>query len=842
MKPAALAAVWLGGLVLAWQFYAAGLALTFILAALALTVALLLALLRRRLPSVPLLSPWPALLLAVFLLAAGRYSAAATVPPALLERDRQDVTVRGQVVSDPEPTATRVKFQLALTEIHRGLGQDWQPQTGQILVYAPPPAELVQSASRQPPYLRYGDLLEIPGSLHRPQPFADFDYPAYLESQGIAAVLWSHETEWRGAAAAGPWLRFRAAVYDQRRRMARSIDAALPANQAALAQAILLGLRGQLTDDIVQNFRQTGVSHLLAISGLHLGILLALTLGAFRGLLGNHTPAPLLLTLVAVWLYTLLSGASPSVMRAALMGSVYLGLLSIGRPRDTLLPALAFAAIAMTALEPRLISRISFQLSFAAMVGIALALPWQDALSRAIAGQFYAQRSIGLTAAGMLLNFLTSAIIIGAAATLTTTPLVAYHFGQLPLLGIPTTILAAPLLPFALVGGLTTALAGLLHPVLAQLAAIPAAVPLTALLLLVDWIPGWMAAATLSGPATLLCCALMLAALLLSHRLTSWRSPLGRFLAELRQERVLPALGFTADGRPRSPGRWISLGGVALILVVAVLYLATSLFGRADGRLHIHFFDIGQGDSALIVTPGGRQILVDGGPDAAGAARALAAVLPPFDRRLDAVALTHLDADHSRGLLQILQTYQADTVLAGRPDPDSPLYPQWRRALSHQDVPPRYLNAGQTLTLEDDVTLEILHPPATPLRGPLGNGNNSSLVMRLVYGDIRFLLTGDIEAAAEYYLLRRRPDLQSQVLKVAHHGSKSSTTAAFIKAVNPQWAVISAGVDNSYGHPHPSVVSRLENALGATALYRTDRHGRIHFTTDGKKLWVQTEK
>lgn len=114
--------------------------------------------------------------------------------------------------------------------------------------------------------------------------------------------------------------------------------------------------------------------------------------------------------------------------------------------------------------------------------------------------------------------------------------------------------------------------------------------------------------------------------------------------------------------------------------------------------------------------------------------------------------------------------------------------------------------------------------------------------MRLVYGDIRFLLAGDIEAVAERYLLRRNANLQSQVLKVAHHGSKSSTTAAFVQAVNPQWAVISAGVDNSYGHPHPSVVSRLEKALGENAIYQTAQHGNIHFTTDGKKLWVETEK
>ena len=842
MKPAALAAAWLAGLFLAWHSYTAGPAAPFLLAAIALTLALTLRLFRRRLPASPFLSPWLPLLLAMLLLGLGRYAAVAPAP-SFIERDKQEVTLRGQVIGDPEPTETRVKFRLAVSEIRRGPRRDWQPQTGQVLVFAPPPAELVRLPQRQPPYIRYGDLLEIPGSLQRPQPFADFDYPAYLESQGISAILWSYETAWLGADTDGVWPRFRAAVYDWRRQLARSMDATLPPAPAALAQAILLGLRGQLTDDIVQDFQKTGVSHFLAISGMHLGILLAMALGAFRGLLGRRTPAALLLTLAAVWLYVLLSGAAPSVVRAALMGSVYLGALALGRPRATLLPALALSVVAMTALEPRLISRISFQLSFAAMAGIILALPWQEAAARAIAAALHKPHLSWQSAAALPLRGLVSGLIIGAAATVATFPLIAFHFKELPLLGLPATILAAPLLPFALLGGLAAAVAGLLHPLLGQMVGIAAALPLTALLQLVAFIPDWTIGWHWADYRWLLTWyALMVAALLLADRLTSRRGIVGRFLDYLNQERPPPALGFTADGRPRSSGPYLGIAGLTVILAASALYLAAALFNQPDGKLHIHFFDVGQGDSALIVTPQGRQLLVDGGPANGGALRALSTVLPAWDKHLDAVAATHLDADHSRGLLKVLQTYQTDAVLAGVKDLDSPLYPQWRRTLDGGDYQPLYLTAGQTLTLEPGLTLEVLHPPAKPLRGPLWNSNNNSLALRLVYGDISFLLAGDIEAAAERYLLRRNANLQSQVLKVAHHGSKSSTTAAFVRAVNPQWAVISAGVDNSYGHPHPSVVSRLEKTLGESAIYQTAQHGNIHFSTDGERLWVETEK
>lgn len=846
MKAAALAAAWLAGLALAgWGYIAAGPAALFLLAAMSVIIALALGLLRRRLPAGPLLflgSPWPPLLLAMLLLAMGRY-AAAPAAPVLLDRDKQSVTIRGQVVSDPEATATRVKFRLALTEIRRIPGSDWQPQSAQILAFAPPPAELVRLPEREPPYIRYGDLLEIPGSLQRPQPFAGFDYPAYLENQGISAILWSYESAWLGPAEldAGPG--FRARIYDLRRQLARSMDAALPPEPAALAQALLLGLRGQLTEDVVQNFRQTGTSHLLAISGIHFGILLALTLGLLRGLLGRRTPAPLLLTLAAVGLYVVLSGASPSVVRAALMGSVYLGALALGRPRATLLPALAFSAVLMTALEPRLMARISFQLSFAAMVGIALALPWQAAASRAIAAQFQHSSTLWRVGGGLPLQGLVSGLIIGAAATVATFPLVAFHFKELPLLGLPATLLAAPLLPLALVGGLAAALAGLIHPLFGQAVGLAAALPLTALLQLVDGIPGWtIAREGGNGLGVLAWYALLIAALLLADRLTSGRGLAGRFRIPLNREPLPPLLGFTDSGRPRSPGAYLGLAGAAVILAASVLYMGAGLFQRADGKLHIHFFDVGQGDSALIVTPQGRQMLIDGGPDSAGAARALATVMPAWDKRLDAVAVTHLDADHSRGLLHTLESYRVDTVLVGVKDAESSLYPQWRRTLERQGYEPVYLTAGQTLTLEEGVTLEILHPPAIPLRGPLWNANNNSLVMRLVYGEMRFLLAGDIAAAAENYLIRRDAPLQSQVLKVAHHGSKSSTTAAFLRAVNPQWAVISAGADNSYGHPHPTIMARLEKLMGPEAIYQTAQQGTIHFSTDGQRLWVETEK
>lgn len=874
MKLTALAAAWLGGLALAYRWYDADPTPALLLALAALTLALLCRRLR--------LSPWPALLLALLLLGLWRYEVAGVAPPSLIPQGDGPVTVRGRIVNDPEATATRIKFRLEVSAIARRPGgrpperREWEPQTGKILVYAFPPAAL--ASERESPYFRYGDRLELPGTLQKPEPFAGFDYPAYLESLGIHAILWSREAVWLGGAAetgkadgneARLTRRLRAGIYELRRQLARSLDSALPPSQAALAQALLLGLRGQLPEEVVANFRQTGTSHLLAISGLHLGILLALSVGLFRRLLGRHTPLPLLLSLALIWLYVLVSGAPASVVRAAIMGSIYLGVLALGRPRDTLLPALALSAVAMTAFDPTIVSQISFQLSFAAMAGIVLALPGSAAVSENIASRFSRRcepNSHPVSRpdspwsnipwrpwAGVILGWIAAGVVISLAATLATFPLVAFNFKQLPLLGIPTTVLAAPLLPFALVGALVSALAGLVHPALGQVIGGPSAIPLAALLELVALVPGWTVSGAWDDSRLVWVWYVALVVILL---LTGGRgNRLGRLGRSLL--RRLPFFGnreegpdepdFDAASRRADAGSYFGIVGFGLILVVSGLYLLAEILGGSDGKLRVYFFDVGQGDSALIVTPRGRQILVDGGPDTWGAARALSGPLPPWDRSLDLVAATHLDADHSRGLLRVLETYRVGAVLAGVPNPESPLYPQWQRAVEQGEHSVAYLVAGQRITLEEGITLDTLHPPAVPLRGPLWNSNNTSLTLRLVYGEMSFLLTGDIEQEAERYLIRTasnpgQPSLESQVLKVAHHGSKSSTTAAFLRAVNPRWVVISAGRDNHYGHPHPSVMARLEAAVGEAGIFQTARHGTIEFSTDGRRLWVETER
>ena len=627
MKLVALAAAWIGGLLIGLEtnVYVPALVL------LSVAALFLACILRNR-----SLSTWPSLLALVVLM--GLVSVEVREGSDSLEPiyGRQSVTVRGLIISDPELSGPGVEFIMAVEAVDKGTG--WEEARGKVLVVARPPSELI--GEREEPFFRYGDALELAGRLEMPPALGDFDFGAYLANQGIHSTLAYPEILLTGDDGGNPAQGF---IYSLRRRVSRGIDRALPEPQASLAQDLLLGLRGRLPQDITEDFRSTGTSHLLAISGLHVGVLLAMTLGAGVWLMGRRRQLYLLLPLASIWLYALLSGLSPSVERAAIMGSVYLLALALGRPRS-ILPALALAAAVMAGLDPPVLKQVSFQLSFTAVAGIAplttsRSLPWS------LAWQF-SLGSDGLW--GVLARGLVLALAVSVAATLATLPLVAFNFQHIPTLGIPATALALPALPFLLLSSALAGVAGIAHPlageVLGWVAWVPLEYPIR-LVHLFSQVPGSdLSVSAFSGHLVWAYYGIFALVLLL----LGGRGSLRRLLVNLlpvRQEEapgdrvVAPKIGFPA-------GLYLLLGvGLSVVAAILWFYVVTG----PDGKLHVHFLDVGQGDSVLMVTPEGKQVLVDGGPGALSAARAVGRNIPFWDRDLDMVVLTHPDEDHFRG-------------------------------------------------------------------------------------------------------------------------------------------------------------------------------------------------
>lgn len=239
----------------------------------------------------------------------------------------------------------------------------------------------------------------------------------------------------------------------------------------------------------------------------------------------------------------------------------------------------------------------------------------------------------------------------------------------------------------------------------------------------------------------------------------------------------------------------------------------------------------------FIQTPSGQQILVDGGPDPEKACLALGDKLPFWDKSLDLVVLTHPEDDHLVGLLEVLRHYKVEQVLEPGFDHDTLAYEEWLRLIDAKHMKRITASAGQQIDLGDGIMIEVLHPKEELMEGTESDANNNSIVLRLVWNEISFLLTGDIYEEAEREILYEGYKLDSTVLKVAHHGSTTSTSPHFLAAVDPQAAIISVGKDNPFGHPSDETLARLNGVQ----VYRTDEEGTITFTSDGRKLWVQTD-
>jgi competence protein ComEC len=287
-----------------------------------------------------------------------------------------------------------------------------------------------------------------------------------------------------------------------------------------------------------------------------------------------------------------------------------------------------------------------------------------------------------------------------------------------------------------------------------------------------------------------------------------------------------PRLGF-------SP-KWLILP----LLIAAILVWSVALT-MPDDKLHVSFLDVGQGDAVLIQTPNGQYILIDGGPDPQRINLELSERLPFWDRTIDLVVCTQPHADHITGLVEVLQRYKVKQALDPGVSYDSAIYQEWFRLIEDKEIECEIARSGHEIDLGNGVKMEVLNPPESLWEGTDDDVDNNGVVLRLSWDNVSFLFTADIRKDLEFELIGQRANLRSTVLKIAHHGSDTSTSQHFLAVVDPEVAVICVGADNPFGHPSPEVLERLTDRLGEDHVYRTDDNGTIEFITDGENLWVK---
>ncbi|MFQ6020392.1 MAG: ComEC/Rec2 family competence protein, partial [Dehalococcoidia bacterium] len=469
--------------------------------------------------------------------------------------------------------------------------------------------------------------------------------------------------------------------------------------------------------------------------------------------------------------------------------------------------------------QPLLAKDVSFQLSFAATLGLMTLAPTLRARAEAMIVRWPTVAGLPLTRPTIELMAITLAAI---AFTL---PITAVNFGRISIIAPLANLLAVPAFVAVIITAAVTAVVGLFQPA-ADLLVWLAWPPVAYMIVVVDLL------------ADLPFASLELRGVGVGHAIAYYAALAGGVWL-LSRPRRQPG---PARGLPRLPPlawpRFLPWQGVALALALGSALLWLSISAPAGGRLSATFLDVGQGDAILIRGPQGHTVLVDGGPSGEAVLTALGRHLPFWDDSLDLVVLTHADADHLTGLLAILDRYDVGAVLAGPPEADSAEYEAWRRLIAEKEVPYQQVQGGDGIDLGQGARILILHPPPTPLAGTGSDANNNSLVLRLVMGRASILLTADLETEGEFALLAESPSLHSVAFQVPHHGSRTSSSLELLRDVQPLVAVVSVGADNRYGHPSPDVLERLPSKR----IYRTDLYGDITVSSDGHKLWMETQR
>lgn len=663
--------------------------------------------------------------------------------------------------------------------------------------------------SEKPKNLRRGDRVRVRGRISPIRSSRNPGAPHFQNNAPVFAATLSAPSLLVKTGVSSFYIR---SLFDEKRAaLSAFLDAALDPSVAAVAKALALGETTALDFETKNHFRRAGCAHLLAVSGLHLGLAAALIfIGLRRALLFTPLAAKTDTGRIAAFFavfptvaFTLITGCRTPQIRACVMACAALFARVQKRPQGSV-EALFAAAVAVLCVSPSSLKEAGFQLSFAAAAGFLFVFSRREKENAQSPDKDNGRlQKIYLAFARLLRATL--------AASAVSWPLTLLHFGSVSWISPLTNLIAVPLVSFFLLPLLfLTLLVESISPSAAAWMLRPAAGTIEALCGFLKWVSNFPC--TLESPG---------------------------FFASAAVVGCSVAIFFALCFLLRK--RTAALACIALIFFAA---LADSP-KIAPGKLTVHFLDVGQGDSALITSPKGRHILMDGGPAGRGGFDAGERIVVPALRALGVssihiVAAGHPDSDHIGGLKAVLEAFDVKQLFdngQGRLGKNSRIYPELIRAAKNRGIPIMRPPTICGVHEFDGATFEIISPCEHPGGfDPSASTNDNSLVMLLRYKDVSLLLLGDISKATETKLVEQGRIPKVDVIKSAHHGSKTSTGAVLLDAAAPAFDVISAGAYNRFGMPHLSVLKRLSERHIRTL--RTDKKGTILFRTDGRLIEI----
>ena len=675
---------------------------------------------------------------------------------------------------------------------------------------------------------KFGDVVEITGVYEEPniaRNYKGFDYKQYLKSKNIYGTIDCVQYE----IIANNKINIISNIINYvQNNIKENMSNILDEEQGALCIGILIGDRENISDITEDNFKKSNLTHMLAVSGSHITyIIVALTTLLSK----TNRKFSLIITIIFLLFFTVLTGFTASVLRASIMGILTLLASILHRKSDTI-NNLGISSIIILLYNPYLLVDAGFLLSYAGTIGIIF---FSKKISNGISiivnkinpnllnieqnnnSKILFVKSI----IEKIILYVISSLSVTISANIVIIPIMAYMFSTISFTFWISNILAGSIMEVVTIFGFITYLISIVFPMLAEFLGIALNLFLTILLKIAEIssiIPG--ASIYIKTPSLIMCVMYYLVIFILFNL-----KPIRQFI---RKKAIFRFLIIKAKKHKLK----------ILVTIITVIILLNSIIYVTDKNLKIYFVDVGQGDCTLIQTHEKKNILIDGGGSEFGSFDVGESILLPYllnrgINKIDYMMISHFDSDHIGGLFYIMKNLKVDNIIISRQGKNSENFKKFIQIMSKKQINLIIVKRGDYVKIDDTSYFEILFPEEKQISDNVLN--NNSIVAKFVSSNVTMLFTGDIEEIAEKRLCelyRNTNKLQADIIKVAHHGSKTSSTLSFLELVNPQIALIGVGADNNFGHPNEGVLERIKK-LG-TQIYRTDQTGEVSIVIDKK--------
>ena len=650
--------------------------------------------------------------------------------------------------------------------------------------------------------LQYGDEIELKGEFIEPQTARNkggFNYKQYLKTLKIYGTVNVEKVVILRKNRINPILKFSNDIHI---KIEEKIEKYLDEKQAGILKGILLGDSKKVEEEIQENFRISNISHVLAVSGMHVNYII-LGIGCLlKPLFGKRRTRKI--TIIFLVFYMFITGFSASIVRAGVMGIIIILGKLIHRKEDTW-TSISISLLILLINNPFSILNISLQLSFAGTMGLVL-------FNKKIPGIF----SITLCAQIMIF------------------PIMIYHFNIFGTYFLITNLLAGIIIGPIIIIGILGIFSSIFSLTIAKMIFFIEKISVEILILISKFSEFSMAKIYLPTPRIwqIIIYYIIVFFIKSIYEVYSEKKPTATFI-RVKNLLALAKYKFRKNKRKNIK---------KIMSILMILVVTFTIIKKQYNTLNINFVDVGQGDSCFIVTPKNKTILVDGGGSQSkefdvGKSILLPYILNKGYTQIDYIVISHFDYDHVGGILYIMQEIKVKNIIIGKQFENSQNYEKFVNLVQQKDIKVRIVEAGENIKIEKDLNLNVIWPNS---KNEISDNsiNNNSLVFKMMYKKFSMLFTGDIEEIAEKKILQtcNVKNLESLVLKVPHHGSKTSSSQGFLDAVRPKIALIGVGKNNKFGHPSDITLEKFK--MYDTKVYRTDQKGEITLKTDGNKIKI----